>query len=116
MNGIFYNRIFCFDLNNSITFKEKKSLIDLITNNGGSVSFVLNNKCSYVVKNDQDSIDTYKCRQAFKLSIPVVHVDYIYHSINANNINYKNYLIENKENEKNFKQGKVSKGKKMFYS
>lgn len=115
MTSLFSKKIFCLDLNCSVSYKEKKNLIDLITHNGGYVSFILNKKCSYLLKTDRVTTDSYKCRQAFKLSIPVLHVDYIYHSINETVISLKKYLIENSQNQVNFKQGKVTKGNKMIF-
>lgn len=114
MNTSILNKTFCLDLSSSVSYKEKKNIIDLITCNGGNVSFILNNKCSYLVKNDKNSNDSYKSRLAYKLSIPVIHVDYFFHYINDFNTNYKLYLIEDKLNEINFKQGKVSKSKKTI--
>jgi hypothetical protein len=99
----------CLDLNSSIPYKQKKSIIDLLTSNGAKVSFILNKSVSLLIKNDRKNIDGYKCKTAFKLSIPVVHIDYIHELFNNEHVNLKEYLILDEEKDKNFKQGKIAK-------
>ena len=105
-------KIICLDLSNSIKYKEKKNMIDLLIKGGSKVSFVLNKNVSLVIKDDKNDVDSYKCRTAFKLGIPVVHYDFIFAAngdVDSNVVDLKEFLITNKENEKNFKQGKIGK-------
>ena len=99
----------CLDLSNSTQYKKKKNLIDLLTSHGLRVSFILNKDISLLVKNDKNDIDTYKCRTAFKLGIPVVHYDYIIKQLNNESVNIKEFLIANSAYKENFKQGKIAK-------
>ena len=64
--------IVCLDLDQSIRYKEKKALIDLIAKHGVKVSFILNGKCSYLIRNNRENLDTYKCRAALKLGIKIL--------------------------------------------
>jgi hypothetical protein len=102
-------KIICLDLNSTTSYKQKKSLIDVLTSNGARVSFVLNKNVSLLVKNERTTVDTYKCKTAFKLGIPVVHVDFIYKCLNDELIELKDFLIRNVENVNSFKQGKIIK-------
>ena len=101
---------FCLDLNSSIPYKRKRNLIDLITSNGGTVSFTFNKRVKYLLKDDTSMLDTYKCRKAFESDIPVVHLDYIYDLV-SNNANLTSYLIQNPFNKANLQKGKVTKSK-----
>jgi len=100
--------VFCLDLDSSIPYKRKRNLIDLITSNGGTVSFTFNKRVKYLLKDDKTMLDTYKCRKAFESDIPVVHLDYIYGLV-SNNANLTNYLISNPFNKANLQKGKVTK-------
>ncbi len=104
------NKTVCLDLSNSIAYKKKKSLIDLIALHGLKVSFIINKSASILIRDDRDNLDTYKCRTAFKLGVPIIHVDYIYEMLLNGNHNVKlaNYLIKNKKDETDFKNGLVS--------
>ena len=102
-------KIICLDLNSSTSYKQKKSLIEVLTSNGVKVSFVLNKNVSLLVKNDRTTVDTYKCRTAFKLGIPVIHVDFIYKCLIDEVVELKDFLILNLENVNSFKQGKIVK-------
>jgi hypothetical protein len=69
----------------------------------------LNKNVSLLVKNDRTTVDTYKCKTAFKLGIPVIHVDFIYKCLKDGLIELKDFLIINVENLNSFKQGKIIK-------
>ena len=99
----------CLDLCNLTSYKEKKNIIELLTRNGANVSFILNKRISLLIKNDQRTTDSYKCRTAFKLGIPVIHISFIYDYLKNDQVNYNDYLILNSENENSFKQGKILK-------
>lgn len=104
--------LICLDLSNSTPYKQKKSLIDLISSNGGRISFVLNKNVKFLIKDDKANLDTYKCRTAFKLGIPVFHIsylfDYLLSDVNKSSVKLNDYLIFNKQKEKNFKNGLIS--------
>ena len=106
----------CLDLNNSTSYKQKKSLIDILTSNAVRVSFILNKNVSLLIKNDRTTVDTYKCRTAFKLGIPVIHVDFIYKYLNEEQVELKDFLIVNVENINSFKNGKISKSESLYFS
>ena len=109
MNRKFLNKTVCVDLKNSTPYKEKKNLIQLLVTNGAKVSFFVKKGISILVKNDNKDVDSYKCKSAFKLGIPVVHIDYIYKYLNNEIVNFKDYLIVNKESSEYFKKGKILK-------
>jgi hypothetical protein len=113
LNNIEKNDIICLDISSSLSYKQKKSLIELITSSGFRVSFILNNKVKLLLKDDKANIDTYKCRTAFKLSIPVLHVKFIYDYVSngssiINTKTFNDYLIDNNEINKNFNKGLIS--------
>jgi hypothetical protein len=113
LNILECNDIICLDLSSSISYKQKKSLIDLITINGFRVSFVLNKKSKILLRDEKTNISSYKCKAAFKLNIPVLHIKYIYDFISSgscilNTKTVSNYLILNTENDKNFNNGLIS--------
>jgi hypothetical protein len=111
MNKKFSNKIVCVDLKNSTPYKEKKKLIDLLVSNGAKVSFFIKKGVSILIKNDIRDVNSFKCKSAFKLEIPVVHSEYIFRYLNNEIVNYKDYLIVNNENCEYFKRGKILKSK-----
>lgn len=104
------NNLVCLELTNSTPYKKKKGLIELISSNGGRVSFIMNKSVNFLLKEDRKDLETYKCKQAFKLGIPVFSIDLIYdYYLNfKSNLQLDDYLIKNKKNEENFKSGKIS--------
>jgi hypothetical protein len=107
---MFSSLVFCLDLSSSAPYKYKKNVIDLITSNGGIVSFVLNKKVDYLVRSDMSSHESYKCRMAFKLHIPVVSVLFVFDSVRNGSLLtdlLKEYLLENRESLEGMKKGKV---------
>lgn len=119
MKPKFYGKTICLDLSHSTPYKQKKSLIDTLISNGGRVSFVLNQKVNLLVKNDRLDLDSYKCRTAFRMGIPVVDVNYVNDLIRiadsdkavANAIKIADYEIQNKDHLENFKKGIIAKSK-----
>jgi hypothetical protein len=104
------SKIICLDLSSSVAYKKKKSLIDLLTTHGFKVSFVLNKSASLLARDERDNADTFKCRTAFKLGVPIVHVDYLYELLLAGNTKARieSFLIKNKKNEDDFQNGVVA--------
>ena len=107
MDSPFSNKTVCLDLKDTTRYKEKKRLIELLTSNGAKVSFIIQKGSSLLIKNDKSNVSTYKCRTAFKLGIPVVHVDYIFNLLNKKVVNFKDYVIVNTESQQRFKNGKI---------
>lgn len=106
----------CFDFGSSTAYKTKKALIDLLNSRQYRVSFVLNKSVKLLIKDEKTNLDTYKCRTAFKLGIPVYHVDLIYNYLLASekhSIRSSDYLIRNQLIEKAFKSGKISNTKQL---
>ena len=100
-------QLICLDLSSSIAYKQKKKIIESIINNGGRVSFILNKKVKYLIKDERLNLDSYKCRTAFKLGIPVIDLNYLNCLENFSPIS--NFIIKNKINEENLNKGVISK-------
>ncbi|XP_040912950.1 protein mono-ADP-ribosyltransferase PARP4 isoform X2 [Toxotes jaculatrix] len=66
----------------TLPFKEKKKLKSAITENGGSISFVVNKQCSLIVTSDVSSLSSNRLRSIQKYHTPVVGVDYVYSCLN----------------------------------
>lgn len=113
----FQGILLCLDLSNSTPYKQKKSLVDLITSNGGRVSFILNSKVNYLVRDDTLNLDTYKCRTAFKLGIPILNSNYILDAIQSKSCSIENYIVKNKKIQDNLNKGIISSSSKPnFFS
>lgn len=105
------NDVVCLDLGLATPYKQKKAVIELLNANQFRVSFVLNKSVKLVLKDDKNQLDTYKCRTAFKLGIPVYHIDMVYEYIfekDKSLFRFDQYLIRNKLVEKEFSNGKIS--------
>ena len=107
--------IVCLDLSNSTPYKLRKHLTDLIISNGGRVSFILNKTVKYLIRDDKINTDTYKCKHAFKLNIPVIHINYLY-ELEKRSTQLQDYLIFNKQQELNFNNGLISSNKESIKS
>lgn len=114
----------CFDFGSSTPYKTKKALIDLLNSKQYRVSFVLNKSVKILIKDERTNLDTYKCRTAFKLGIPVYHVDLIYNYLlvaggdgntHKQSLRVDEYLIKNQLIEKAFKSGKISATKQRNF-
>jgi hypothetical protein len=104
----FYGEIICLELSSNVSYKEKKALIDAIISLGARVSFILNSKVSFLVKDNPLNLDTYKCRTAFKLGIPVVHSNFVAESIQNKSAKIEGFIIKNKAIEENLKKGVIA--------
>ena len=103
-----FNDIICLDLSSSTSYKLKKSLIDLIVAHGARVSFILNKKVKYLLKDDKTNLDTYKCKSAFKLKIPIISLNYLYDLNNGCETSLNDYVLLSKQNELKFNKGLIS--------
>ncbi|XP_030580308.1 protein mono-ADP-ribosyltransferase PARP4-like [Archocentrus centrarchus] len=75
--AVFDNCSVLFDLK-GLPFKEKKKLKSAVTDNGGSLSFVVNKQCSLIVTTDVSNLSSNRLRSIQKYQTPVVGVDYVY--------------------------------------
>lgn len=110
--------LICLELGVKTSYKKKKSIIDFLTSNGATISFILNKKCKFLVIDDKTNIDTYKCRTAFKLKIPIIHIELFYKLILDKNQNIKveDYVIQDKSFKNNFKKGIIQLGINIKYN
>ena len=103
MKKHFSGEIVCLELSNSVKYKEKKSLIEFVIKHGGQVSFVLNKKVTFLIKDDLNDLDTYKCRSASKLGVPILNAKYIQDLIGADQstgqLKRSDYVISNKSED-----------------
>ncbi|KAJ8409900.1 hypothetical protein AAFF_G00209410 [Aldrovandia affinis] len=60
-----------------LSFKEKKKLKLAITDNGGSISYVINKQCTHVITNNLANVSSNRQRSIQKLLVPVVGVEYV---------------------------------------
>lgn len=100
--------IFCLELSSNVSYKKKKALIDVISANGGRVSFVLNLKVNFLIRDDASNLDTYKCRTAFKLGVPIVLSSYFDEILQNKSVKIEEYIIKNKAIEENLKKGIIT--------
>ncbi|KAG7467261.1 hypothetical protein MATL_G00151440 [Megalops atlanticus] len=64
-----------------LPFKEKKKLKLAITDNGGTISFMVNKQCTHVVTNNLDNVSSNRQRSIEKFQVPVVGVEYVFHCV-----------------------------------
>ncbi|XP_068123023.1 protein mono-ADP-ribosyltransferase PARP4-like isoform X2 [Hyperolius riggenbachi] len=83
--GIFSDCVFFLKVN-SLPFKEKADLKRCITSNGGTISLVLNEKCTHVVVISTAVLNTSQQKKIQKHSIPIVKPDFIWQSIQENHL------------------------------
>ena len=114
LSKIFNGEIVCLELSGNVSYKEKKSLIDVIAANGGRVSFILNSKVNFLIRDDASNLDTYKCRAAFKLGIPVVLSSYISERVHNKSTKIERFIIKNKTIEENLKKGIIASNLKAI--
>ncbi|XP_076120578.1 protein mono-ADP-ribosyltransferase PARP4 [Alosa pseudoharengus] len=60
-----------------LPFKEKKKIRLAITDNGGSLSYVVNKQCSFIVVSSLGSLSNNRQRSAWKHQVPVVGLEYV---------------------------------------
>lgn len=108
----FDDKTVCLDLTNTISYKKKKTLIELITTNGGKVTFILTPKTDLIVKENTEDLDSYKCRNGFARNIPVVPIEYVHDLLSSSqsDIDIADYSLINIKLQENLKKGIVSAG------
>ena len=100
----------CLDVGMTTSYKQKKTLIDLLTSTGCKISFILNKNVKYLIRDNRENLNTYKCRMALKFGIPILHTSYVLDCVNASSktMNIQDYLISNRNGEEekvNFTNG-----------
>ncbi|XP_017325371.2 protein mono-ADP-ribosyltransferase PARP4 isoform X2 [Ictalurus punctatus] len=75
--AIFSDCSVVLDLKN-VPFKEKRKLMTAILDNGGNISYVVNQKCSFVVATSLENISSSRWRSAQKHQTPVVDLQYVW--------------------------------------
>ena len=98
----------CLDVGITTTYKQKKSLIDLLTSSGCKISFILNKNVKFLIRDDRNNLNTYKCKTAIKWGIPILHTSYVFDSVKSSNLKMQHYLIENKKSDVDFTNGIIS--------
>ncbi|XP_041931253.1 protein mono-ADP-ribosyltransferase PARP4-like isoform X2 [Alosa sapidissima] len=73
---VFANCVVVLELKD-LPFKEKKKVRLAITDNGGSLSFVVNKQCSLIVVSSLGSLSNNRQRSAWKHQVPVVGLEYV---------------------------------------
>lgn len=99
--------IFCLDLSISTSYKQKKRIIDILVSKGARVSFVLNKTVKFLIRDDKKNLDTYKCKLAFKLNIPIIELNYFFDREQCS-VSLEKYLIIDKRREERFKNGLIT--------
>ncbi|TKS67666.1 Poly [ADP-ribose] polymerase 4 [Collichthys lucidus] len=62
----------------TLPYKQKKKLKSAVTENGGTICFVVNKQCSLIVTSDVSNLSANRLRSIQKYQTPVVGVDYVY--------------------------------------
>ncbi|KAK3773376.1 hypothetical protein RRG08_023253 [Elysia crispata] len=101
------------DLGLSLNFKKKSELRKAITDNGGTISYIVTKKCHIVITSDPEKCDiSSKCRMALKYGLPVLKLDYIWDCLAVCKLQpYDAYVVGGKATSLDFKSGKISAGK-----
>ncbi|XP_066269374.1 protein mono-ADP-ribosyltransferase PARP4-like [Branchiostoma lanceolatum] len=93
----------------TLPYKEKKRLRELVTQNDGIISYIINKKTSFLVLGSKERTDSYKCRTAVKLGLPVVPLDYIEACVQAEELlDTDNFLLVGKSVAAEFSAGKIA--------
>ncbi|XP_047670618.1 protein mono-ADP-ribosyltransferase PARP4 isoform X5 [Tachysurus fulvidraco] len=75
--AIFNDCSVVLDLKN-VPFKEKKKLMTAIVDNGGNISYVVNQKCTFMVAGSLENISSSRLRSVQKHQTPVVARQYVW--------------------------------------
>ncbi|XP_052074990.1 uncharacterized protein LOC127712542 isoform X2 [Mytilus californianus] len=107
--GLFHNNTVVLELPSSMSFKEKMSWKKKITANGGTLSYIVTKKVSFVVVfEDVVEKSSYKIRQCQKYHIPLVQNLYIDDCMSQNKLLTKDkFIVSGLPENDNFKKGKI---------
>ena len=95
-----------FDFSNTINYKRKRQLLESAKQIGLVISYGLNKNVDFLIKDDETNLQTFKCRMAFKLNIPVLKADYLNDENHSRDL--EDFLIKNIKCENDFKNGKIN--------
>ncbi|CAG5135718.1 unnamed protein product, partial [Candidula unifasciata] len=108
--GLFKGLQIGLDLGSGLNFKKKTEIRKKIVENGGIISYIVTKKCHIVVTSDPEKCDvSSKSRMAVKYGLPVLRLDYIWDSLDADKLlPYDSYIVGGKSKVLDFKSGKIS--------
>ncbi|BFZ25340.1 hypothetical protein BsWGS_28378 [Bradybaena similaris] len=100
------------DLGCGVNFKKKAELRKKIVENGGIISYIVTKNCHIVVTSNPEKCDvSSKCRMAIKYGLPVLRLDYIWDSLDADKLlSHDSYIVGGKSRILDFKSGKIAAG------
>ncbi|XP_033731529.1 protein mono-ADP-ribosyltransferase PARP4-like, partial [Pecten maximus] len=110
MNSFIFRRLtVVLEFNSMMPFKEKARWRKKITENGGTVSYIITKKVSCLVLfNDMLEKTTYKVRQARRFGVPVLRAEFIDDSLRqSQRLSMTPYLAGEAMDGKNFQKGKI---------
>ena len=112
----FYGKNICFDLSGSSGFKNKKELVEKAKANGFSVSYGINKKVDFLIKDDETDLNTFKYRTALNLNIPVLRTNFLFAVNDGLSTDLNNFLIMNKNKDSNMREGVFKKSNEFYLS
>ncbi|KAL2081076.1 hypothetical protein ACEWY4_022929 [Coilia grayii] len=83
--GVFTNCAVVLELKD-LPFKEKKKVRLAITDNGGSISYVVNKQCTFVVVSSLGCLSSNRQQSSQKLQVPVVGLAYVWACLEKNTL------------------------------
>ncbi|XP_060075894.1 uncharacterized protein LOC132555562 [Ylistrum balloti] len=110
MNSKIFRRLtVVLEFNSTMPFKEKARWRKKITDNGGTVSYIITKKISCLILfNDMLEKTTYKVRQARRNGVPVLRAEFIDDSLQQQQkLAMSPYLAGEAMDGKNFQKGKI---------
>ncbi|XP_067947430.1 protein mono-ADP-ribosyltransferase PARP4-like [Watersipora subatra] len=107
--GVFKNKIFYVEFALTTPFHLKQKIRSDITANGGTYSHILRKEVDAVILADSTHKESYKCKRALDLSIPVLDLTYITDSIAQGSLkHYDDYMIFGQRLVNQLQSGKIS--------
>ncbi len=106
MNDLKKGKRICFELSHEFKFK-KQLLYKIAKQNNIQISYVINKSVDYLLKDNENDLNTIKCQTAFKLNIPVLKIDFLlnYNQESITDTTIKQYIIKNNKIQDNFNKG-----------
>ncbi|XP_030058252.1 protein mono-ADP-ribosyltransferase PARP4 [Microcaecilia unicolor] len=107
--GIFANCVFFLKVNR-LSVLDKKKIKSHIQENGGVISFVLNEKCSHIIVDNIDALSSYKLKTIQKYQIPVLLSDFIQNCVEERRLLQADDYVAKKSVQIDPKKGTESQG------
>ncbi|XP_033122166.1 protein mono-ADP-ribosyltransferase PARP4-like [Anneissia japonica] len=109
MSDFFKGYQFALELDYSIRYKQKQELKKKVTNNGGTISYILTKKTNFlVVSNINQADSTYKGRTAQKNGTPIVTIEFINQCDKQQRVvDATDYLATSSKQLSEFEAGKI---------